>query len=106
MVSFLIMLVLAPVEWGLTWIYASLPRRVNGDFWNKFILIKFVIWITFIAVILGGFGAQLNFLAHREPSLHARQIYLMALLTIEGLPMLTIMIYRYYQDPSSSYWFR
>lgn len=98
MASFLMMLALAPIMWGLTWIYASPLRSLDGYFW-----VKLIVRVVFVVVILGGFGAQLNFLAHREPSLHTRQFYLLALLIIEGIPMLAILIYRYYQDPSS-YW--
>ena len=105
MVSFLMMLALAPADWGMTWFYISFPRHLNGDFWTKYPLIKFIAWAVFVVVTMGGFGIQLDFIAHRELSSHARQFYLMALLIIEGLPMLAIMIYRYYQDPNSFYWF-
>lgn len=98
MVSFLMMLALAPVEWGFTWMYASPLRRMDGYFWGKLI-----VRVVLAVAILGGLGAQLNFVANREPSLHARQFYLLALLIIEAVPGLAILFYRYYQNPSS-YW--
>jgi len=98
MVSFLMMLALAPVMWGFTWIYASPWRRLDGYFWPKLIA-----RVVFCVAMLGGFGAQLNFVANRNPSMNTRQWCLLALVVIEGLPMLAIMFYRYYQNPSS-YW--
>ncbi len=80
MVSFLMMLALAPVEWGFTWMYASPLRRMDGYFWGKLI-----VRVVLAVAILGGLGAQLNFVANREPSLHARQFYLLALLIIEAV---------------------
>ena len=105
MVSVLMMLVLAPVMWAATWIYSLLPRYMNGYFWTKYFLIKFLVWVVCVVAIGGGLLAQLDFIAHRQPSLHAREFYLIALLLIEGIPMLAICIYRYYQDPGNSYWF-
>jgi len=98
MVSFLMMLALAPVVWGITWIYASPLHRLDGKFW-----LKLSSRVVLCAVLLGGMGAQLIFLGDREPSPNTRQFYVLAFLIIEGLPALAILFYRYYQDPSS-YW--
>lgn len=51
-------------------------------------------------VILGGLFAQLYFLAHDVPS-NSRRFYLMALLVVEGVPMLSIIVYRDHQNRSS-----
>jgi|SRR5271154_3328990 len=98
MASFLMMLALVPLMWGVTWIYASPMRRLDRYFW-----LKLLFRVLLTVIVLGGLLAQLNFLAHREPSLHARHIYVGTLLLIEVIPTLAILFYRYYQDPSS-YW--
>jgi hypothetical protein len=95
MIDFLKMLPFAPVIVGLTWLYMSPLRRLDGN-----TLAKVIIRIALSTAILGGFFAQLNFLAHREPA-NLRRPYLMALLIIEAIPMLTIMFYRTNKDPAS-----
>lgn len=95
-VSFLMMLTLAPVMWWVTWIYMSPLHRLDGHFW-----VKLVVRVVLCVIVLGGLFAQLGFLVHGELSLHARRFYLGALLLIEGVPILAIVFYRYYRDPSS-----
>ena len=97
MASFLMMLALAPLMWGLTWIHASPMRRLDRYFW-----LKFIVHVVFSVIIIGGLLAQMNFLGHREAG-HTRQFYLLAFLIIEAVPAMAIIFYRYYQDPSS-YW--
>jgi hypothetical protein len=95
MVSFLIVLLFAPVLLGLLWMYTSPLPRLDG-----YTPMKVTIRIALFVAVFVGFLAQLNFLAHNEP-LNARRFYGMALLIIEAIPMLFIMFYRYYQDPNS-----
>ena len=84
MVSLLMMLVFAPILVLFTRMYLSpLPRldRYNST--------KVLLRIVLAVAVLGGLLAQLNFLAHHEtPS--ARRAYLLALLIIEGIPVLII----------------
>lgn len=58
-----------------------------------------IIRMLLAVVILGGLFAQLYFLAHNVPS-NSRRFYLMALLVVEGIPMLSIIFYRDYQNRS------
>jgi hypothetical protein len=93
MIDFLKMLPFAPGIVGLTWLYMSPLRRLDGN-----TLTKVLIRVALSVAILGGFFAQLNFLAHREP-VDLRRPYLMALLIIQAIPMLAIMFYRTHKDP-------
>jgi hypothetical protein len=61
---------------------------------------KVIIRIALFAAVFGGLLAQFNFLGHREP-LNARRLYGMALLITEAIPMLFIIFYRYYKNPST-----
>jgi hypothetical protein len=90
------MLMFAPVVWWVTWIYMSPLHHLKGKFW-----VKLMIRVVLCTSLLGGVGAQLNFLAHRVTSLHTRQFHFLGLLIIECIPALAIMFYRYYQDPRS-----
>jgi hypothetical protein len=74
--------------------YTSPLPRLDG-----YTPVKVIIRIVLFVAVFGGFFAQFNFLAHNEP-LNARRSYGMALLVIEAIPMLFIMFYRYYQNPS------
>lgn len=100
MVSFLMMLPLVPLEWGIAWIYGSSLHRISKYYWLKGI-VKMILAI----LIGGGLLAQLGFIAQREPSAHARHFYIWILVLIEAFPVLAILSYRYYQDPSSFNWF-
>ena len=95
MVSFLAVLVFAPVVLGLTWMYMSPLPRLHG-----YTLVKVIIRIVLVMAIFGGFLAQLNFLARNEPS-NTRRFYVMAFVVIESVSILLVGFYRYYQNPSS-----
>jgi hypothetical protein len=88
MVSFLIVLIVAPVLLGLSWMYVSPMSRLDG-----YTPVKVIIRLVLFMAIFGGLWAQLNFLVHSEPS-NTFHIYGMALLVIEGIPMMFIVIYR------------
>jgi hypothetical protein len=85
MVSFMVVLLFAPVLAWFTWMYTSpLPRYTP---------VKVMIRLLWAVAILGGIIAQLAFLAHNNP-LNARRFYGMALLVIEGIPLLFLLLYR------------
>ena len=97
MVNFLMLLPLAPVMWGFTWIYASPWRRLDGYFW-----VKLILRVMSCVVLLGGFLAHIAFLARHEPP-NTRGPYMFALIAFDAIPSMAIMFYRYYQAPNS-YW--
>jgi hypothetical protein len=93
MVSFLIVLVFAPVILGLLWMYTLPLSRLDG-----YTPLKVAFRIVLFVAVFGGIIAQLNFLAHNQP-LNVRRFYGMALLVIEAIPILFILISR---DPSKN----
>jgi hypothetical protein len=78
------------------WIYMSPLPRMDGSAPTK-VIMKIVLSV----VIFGGLFAQLYFLAHSVPS-NLRRLYLMALLVVEGIPILLIICFRDYHNRNSS----
>jgi len=94
MTNFLLALSFAPVVFGLLWIYMSPLSRLDG-----FTFVKVIIRVALFFLTMGGLFAQLGFIAQRVP-MPTRRIYILALLIIEGIPMLGFMFYRVRQNPS------
>jgi hypothetical protein len=92
MVSFFVMLIFAPMLLWATRIFMSPSPHADERAQTTGI-----IRILLAVAILGGLFAQLYFLAHNVPS-NSRRFYLLALLVIEGIPMLVIICYRDYRN--------
>lgn len=92
MVSFFVALAFAPVLLGATWMYMSPLSRLDGH-----AIAKAIIKIVLAIVLTGGFFGQLGLLAHYVP-LDTRRFWMMALVIIEGIPLLSLLLYRDYKN--------
>ncbi len=84
MVSFIVVFLFAPVLAWFTWMYTSpMPRYTP---------VNVILRLPWGVAMIGGLFAQLIFLAHHEPLKNIR-FYILALLVIEGIPLLFLLIY-------------
>jgi hypothetical protein len=74
------------------WMYMSPLSALAGH-----AVAKVIIRLALAIVVLGGLFAQLGLLAHNVP-LETRRFWMLSLLIVEGIPLLSILLYRDYKN--------
>ena len=94
--SGIIALLFVPIFIGLTWLYTSPLSGIKlGSF------AKALLRIALFVAIFGGILAQVNYLATNEPP-STRNFCGGLCVLLEIVPIIFILFYRYYKDPSRS----
>ena len=96
MVTFLVALAFAPVLFGGMWMYMSPLPALGGH-----TVAKAILRIVLAIVVVRGLFAQLGLLAHNVP-LDTRRFWMLALLVVEGIPLLSVLLYRDHKNRTAS----